>query len=71
MFYKYKITHYDNYRGDEVTDEGLVFAKSYSEAACFIGKDYSDIIALYLYEITSDGDYTLNKEEIDNAFKVN
>lgn len=72
MFYKYKVTYYNEHTGEEVPGEGLVFAKDYGKAANKVVDDYGkdNIIDLYLYEIMIDGIHCIDKEELDYAFKV-
>ena len=73
MFYKYKLNYYDSYKDEEMSDEGIVWGKSYGNAANKVVEDYDKdaVIDLYLQELLADGVNCINKEEIDYAFKVN
>ena len=72
MFYKYKVGWYDSYTDKDTYDEGVVFAREWSQAADHVVKSYGDdnVFDLYLKEIMTDNeDYCLSKEDIDSAFK--
>ena len=57
MFYKYKVTWYDAYKDDELTETGLVYASSYGKAADAVVEDYGkdNVIDIYLHEIYNEG----------------
>ena len=71
MFYKYKVTFFNECTGDEETGVGIVWGDNYGDAANRIVEDYGkdSIIDLYLYEIYIDGTYCLDKDELEYALK--
>ena len=71
MFYKYKVTYYDESKDDEVPSEGIVWGDSYGDAATRIVEDYGkdNLIDIYLYEIYIDGTYCIDKDELNYALK--
>ena len=70
MFYKYKVTYYDNYKDEEIPDEGLVWAENYGDAANRVVSDYGhdNVIDVYLYEIMIDGETCISVDEINYNF---
>ena len=70
MFYKYKITFYDDYADKEVEDVGLVWADTYGDAANRVVSDYGNdnTIDINLHEIMVDGDTCINEDEINYNF---
>ena len=71
MFYKYKVTYWDSYSFEEMTDEGLVHAKNYGKAAMKVLDDYGEdsVIDMYLMELIEIK--CLNKDDIDSSFREN
>ena len=71
MFYKYKVTYFDESKDGEVPFEGIVWGDSYGDAATRIVEDYGkdNLIDIYLYEIYIDGTYCIDKDELDYALK--
>ena len=70
MFYKYKVTYFDESKGEEVPSEGIVWEDNYGDATNRVVEDYGkDIIDIYLYEICIDGTYCIDKDELDYALK--
>lgn len=66
MYYKYKVIYYDNFKEDEMPDEGIVYGKSYGEAAQNVFDDYNyddNIVSMFLEEIISDGKTCISKNE--------
>lgn len=72
-YFKYKITYWADYDADEHTDEGIIAAKNYGQAAENLVRDYGekDTTDIFLREICIDGDYCLSKEELEYIFKEN
>jgi hypothetical protein len=72
MFYKFKLSYYDEYRNDEFPDEGLVYGESYGDAANKVVEDYgkNNVVEMYLQEITIEDNKTITKDEIDSAFSA-
>ena len=70
MFYKYKVTYYSEYDGDEHEAEGIVWAKDYGKAANKVVEDYGvdTINDVYVKEICMDGVLCLDKSEIGYLF---
>jgi hypothetical protein len=73
MFLKYKVTHYDSYAGDEFKAQGIVWAADYGSAADKVQNEYGreNIVDIYLSEISTDGTYCIEKDELDEAFNEN
>ena len=71
MFYKYKITYFDESKDEEVPFEGIVWGDSYGNAANRVVEDYGkdNLIDIYLYEIYIDGTYCIDKDELDYVLK--
>lgn len=70
MFYKYKVTYYDESKDEEVPSEGIVWGDNYGDAANRVVEDYGkDIIDIYLYEICISGTYCIDKDELDYTLK--
>lgn len=70
MFYKYKVTYFDEYKDEEVPSEGIVWGDNYGDAANRVVEDYGkDLIDIYLYEIYVDGTYCIDTDELDYALK--
>lgn len=70
MFYKYKVTYYDESKDKEVPSEGIVWGDNYGEAANRVVEDYGeDLVDIYLYEIYIDGTYCIDKDELDYTLK--
>ena len=70
MFYRYKVNYYDEYKDEEVEDEGLVWANNYGAAANNVVDDYgkTTIVDLFLKEIYIEGNTCMDKDELDSAF---
>jgi len=68
-YYKYKVTTV-NCEYDELTDEGVVRAKSYADAAHKIAEDYGEksIIELFIQDLVIEC-HCINKEEFESAFR--
>lgn len=72
MYYKYKVIYYDNFKEDEMPDEGIVYGKNYGEAAQNVFDDYNDndyIVSMFLEEVISDGNMCINKNDIQSYFE--
>ena len=70
MFYKYKVTYFDESTDKEVPSEGIVWGDNYGDAANRVAEDYGkDLIDIYLYGIYIDGTYCIDKDELDYALK--
>ena len=71
MFYKYKVTYFDESKDDEVPSEGIVWGDNYGDAANRVVEDYGkdNLIDIYLYEIYIDGTYCIDKDELDYTLK--
>ena len=71
MFYKYKVTYFNDSKDEEVPSEGIVWGDNYSDAANRVVEDYGNdnLIDIYLYEICIDGIYCIDKDELDYALK--
>lgn len=71
MFYKYKVTYFDETKDDEVPFEGIVWGDNYGDAANRVVEDYGkdNLIDIYLYEIYIDGTYCIDKDELDYVLK--
>lgn len=70
MFLKYKVTHYDSYEGDELKAQGIIWAADYGSAADKVQKEYGreNIVDIYLSEIGIEGEYCIEKEELEEVF---
>ena len=70
MFLKYKVTYYDSYYGDEFKAQGIIWAADYGSAADKVQEEYGreSIVDIYLSEIIIEGEYCIEKEELDEAF---
>lgn len=70
MFYKYKVSYYLEFDGSDHTDSGIVYAADYGSAANRVQHEYGrdNINDIYLKEIPIEGEYCLNKEDIDYTF---
>ena len=71
MFYKYKVTYFDESKDEEVPSEGIVWGDNYGDAANRVVEDYGkdNLIDIYLYEIYIDGTYCIDKDELDYTLK--
>ena len=69
MFFKYKVTWYCDYDGDEKLDCGLVYATDYGNAANKLLEDYGkdNVIDIYLQELEDEN--AINLEAIKFVFK--
>lgn len=72
-YFKYKINYWIDGYTEERTDEGIVAAQNYGQAAENLVKDYGEDHTdnIYLSEICNDGEYCISKDDIDCAFKEN
>ena len=72
MYYRYKLTYYDEFGADESPDEGIVYGETYSEAMRNLEEDYGtkNIDDIFLTSLALDGEHTLNKEDIKFAFQL-
>ena len=70
MFLKYKVTYYVSYHDDDLKAQGIVWAADYGSAADKVQKEYGhdNIVDIYLSEINIEGEYCIEKEELDEAF---
>ena len=71
MFYKYKVTYFDEYKDDELPSEGIVWGDNYGDAANKLVEDYgkNNVIDLYLYELLIDGTYCIDTDELKQVFE--
>ena len=70
MFYKYKVTYFNEAKVEEVPSEGIVWGDNYGDAANRVAEDYGkNLIDMYLYEIYVDGTYCIDTDELDYALK--
>ena len=71
MFYKYKITYFDECKGNNFPSAGIVWGNNYGDAANKIVEDYckDNVIDLYLYEIAIDGNYCIDMDELEQVMK--
>ena len=69
MYYKYKVDYYCEYTDEEISDEGLVYAKNYGDAAEKVVQSYGEdcVIGVYLYEIYNEGP-CLSSEDFGTVF---
>lgn len=67
MYYLYKVTYWSIEEGEEKTDKGIVYAKSYGKASMKVLEDYdaSAVVDIYLQEL--DCGNTINEDEIKKA----
>lgn len=72
MFFKYKVNIYDDTYDNEKEDEGLIWARNYTEATEKIIDDYgSDVlIDMYLMAINIEGDSCLTIQELSLTFDI-
>ena len=70
MFLKYKVTHYDSYDGKEFKAQGVIWDTDYGSAADKVQNEYGreNIVDIYLSEISTDGTYCIEKEELEEVF---
>lgn len=70
MFLKYKVTYHNPYDGDEFKAQGIIWAADYGSAADKVQKEYGhdSIVNIYLSEINLEGEYCIEKEELEDAF---
>lgn len=67
MFYKFKVTYWDDYDEKDKADCGLVFAEDYSMAASRVKEDFgSSLVDMYLQEL--DTANTISIDEIKETF---
>ena len=71
MFYKYKVTYFDEYKDEEAPSEGIVWGDNYGDAANKLVEDYGkyNVINLFLYEILLDGTYCIDTDELKQVFE--
>ena len=70
MFYKYKVTYFNEAKVEEAPSEGIVWGDDYGDAANRVVEDYGkNLIDMYLYEIYVDGTYCIDTDELDYALK--
>jgi phage-related protein len=72
MFYKYTVTWYNSYADEEMTETGLVYAKSYGNAASTVAEDYGsdNIVDIYLRQVYNEGDGAcISVSELKDTFE--
>lgn len=69
MFYKYKVSYWDIHNTEEISDEGLVSAKSYGKAAMKVVDDYGEDYVFDIYLMELEDMKCINKEDINLSFK--